>query len=68
MRIYPVPGRTKRDPRSYKAVSAEGREVSDGDIFWLRALRDGDVTTEAPKKVSEPAEKPVDDEEKGHFA
>jgi hypothetical protein len=27
-------------------LTEEGREVPDGDPFWLRRLRDGDVTKE----------------------
>ena len=51
MRIYPVAGRVRRDPRSFVPVPAEGREVPDGDLHWLRALRDGDVTLDAPERA-----------------
>ena len=46
MLVKPVPGRTVRDPHSMALLPEEGREVSDHDPFWLRRLRDGDVTKE----------------------
>lgn len=46
MLVKPAPGRTVRDPHSMALLPPEGREVPDGDAFWLRRLRDGDVTTE----------------------
>jgi len=48
MKVYPVEGRSVRDPRNFQLLPAEGREVPDGDSFWARRLRDGDVTTDAP--------------------
>jgi uncharacterized membrane protein len=48
MKVYPVPGRAVRDPINMQLLPEEGREVSDNDPFWVRRLRDGDVTTEAP--------------------
>jgi len=48
MMVYPVAGRAVRDPRNFQLLPDEGREVPDGDAFWLRRLRDGDVTTEPP--------------------
>ena len=53
MLVKPVPGRTVRDPHSMALLPPEGREVPDGDAFWLRRLRDGDVTKEqAPPPAS----------------
>jgi hypothetical protein len=52
MMVYPVEGRAVRDPRNFQLLPAEGREVPDGDSFWKRRLRDGDVTNDAP--VTEP--------------
>jgi hypothetical protein len=46
MWVKPVPGRTVRDPHSMALLPAEGREVNDSDPFWLRRVRDGDVTVE----------------------
>jgi hypothetical protein len=53
MMVYPVEGRAVRDPRNFQLLPAEGREVPDGDSFWLRRLRDGDVTNEAPAAPDE---------------
>jgi Protein of unknown function (DUF2635) len=46
MKVLPVPGRAVRDPRNMQLLPEEGREVSDGDPFWVRRVRDGDVTVE----------------------
>lgn len=49
MLVKPAPGRSVRDPRSMALLPETGREVPDHDSFWLRRLRDGDVTKdEAP--------------------
>ena len=47
MWVKPVPGRTVRDPKSMAKLPDEGREVRNGDTFWTRRKRDGDVTVEA---------------------
>lgn len=47
MWVKPAPGRTVRDPASMAKLPPEGREVMDGDLFWVRRIRDGDVTVEA---------------------
>jgi hypothetical protein len=52
MLVKPVPGRTVRDPHSLAVLPEEGREVSDNDAFWLRRLRDGDVTAEQPARAA----------------
>jgi len=60
MWVKPAPGRTVRDPISKAKLPDEGREVKDGDLFWVRRLRDGDVTVEQPRAVPrrhEPAHK-----------
>jgi hypothetical protein len=53
MLVKPAPGRTVRDPHTMAVLPADGRDVPDNDPFWLRRLRDGDVTMEqaraAPK-------------------
>jgi len=46
MKVKPAEGRAVRDPRSMALLSEEGREVPDGDTFWQRRVRDGDVTVE----------------------
>ena len=48
MWVKPAPGRTVRDPVSKAKLPDEGREVKDGDLFWVRRVRDGDVTVEDP--------------------
>jgi len=60
MWVKPAPGRTVRDPISKAKLPDEGREVKDGDLFWVRRLRDGDVIVEQPRTVPrrhEPAHK-----------
>ena len=49
MVVYPVEGRRVRCPTTHRPVPAEGLTVEDGDLFWVRRLRDGDVTTDEPK-------------------
>jgi Protein of unknown function (DUF2635) len=59
MWVKPAPGRTVRDPRSMAKLPDEGREVPDGDLFWVRRIRDGDVTVEehaAHRRRSAPQE------------
>jgi hypothetical protein len=46
MWVKPAPGRTVRDPHSKAKLPDEGREVNDGDLFWVRRVRDGDVIVE----------------------
>ncbi|WP_240906375.1 DUF2635 domain-containing protein [Komagataeibacter xylinus] len=59
MKIYPVEGRTVRDPRTRAPVPAKGLTVSDYDPFWARRLRDGDVTKTAPQAEAKPVEAPA---------
>lgn len=60
--LVPVEGRSVRDPRSGNVVPAEGVTV-ELDRFWIRRLRDGDVTKASaapapakkkPKTTSDP--------------
>jgi hypothetical protein len=44
MKIIPAPGKAVRDPRSMMLLPDDGREVPDDDPFWLRRVRDADVT------------------------
>jgi Protein of unknown function (DUF2635) len=55
MRVKPAPGRTVRDPESMVILPPEGREVKDGDLFWLRRIRDADVTVEQATASQQPA-------------
>lgn len=50
MTVYPAAGRVVPDPEAGGTLAAEGRNVP-RDTYWLRRLRDGDVTTDAPKKA-----------------
>ena len=52
MKVIPAPGRAVRDPRSMMLLPEDGREVSDDDPFWVRRVRDADVTVdEAPDEL-----------------
>jgi hypothetical protein len=48
MKVVPAAGLIVRDPVSHAPLPPEGREVADGDLYWLRRIRDGDVTVEQP--------------------
>ena len=50
MTVYPAAGRVVPDPEAGGTLAAEGRDVP-RDTYWLRRLRDCDVTTDAPKKA-----------------
>jgi len=52
MRIYPSPGLVVRDPVKRDALPDAGRDVPDGDIYWLRRLACGDATTQAPNAAA----------------
>lgn len=58
MRIYPAPGRLTRDPTTREPVPAEGQDVSDFDLYWRKALDDGDVLDTPP---AEPTTRPLDE-------
>jgi len=47
--VYPVEGRTVPDPELGGTLRPEGRAVP-RDAYWLRRLRDGDVTEQKPAK------------------
>ncbi len=53
MMVYPALGCRVRDPHSKVLLPETGREVPDHDFYWLRRLRDGDVTTEAPAAAND---------------
>lgn len=46
MHVKPAEGRAVRDPRSMRLLPEEGAEVPDGDLFWQRRVRDGDVVVD----------------------
>jgi hypothetical protein len=43
MRVKPKEGIKIRNPDTGQLVPAEGIEVPDSDIFWIRRIRDGDA-------------------------
>ncbi|MDE1901518.1 MAG: DUF2635 domain-containing protein [Alphaproteobacteria bacterium] len=49
MFVKPKPGFKIRDPHRRDHLPPEGRTVPDGDLYWARLLRDGDVTLAAPE-------------------
>ncbi len=49
--VYPVAGRLVRHPETGEPVPAAGAAVPRSP-FWLRRLRDGDVTTARPAETS----------------
>jgi hypothetical protein len=53
MKVFPAPGLLVRDPATKTHVPAEGLDVPDGDLFWNRLLRDGDVTLTPPDATPE---------------
>ena len=55
MMVYPAPGLRVRDPVTKAHIPETGHEVPDGDLFWARRLRDGDVTLDAPEPSTEEA-------------
>ena len=53
MTVYPAAGRVVPDPEAGGTLAAEGRDVP-RDAYWLRRLRDRDVTTDAPEQEVTP--------------
>ena len=47
MLVKPAPGLKVRDPATMQLVPDTGLDVSETDVFWARALRDGDVLESA---------------------
>ncbi|HET6606743.1 MAG TPA: DUF2635 domain-containing protein [Rhodopila sp.] len=47
MYVIPKKGFTVRDPQTKRALPAEGKEVPN-TFYWVRRLRDGDVTIGTP--------------------
>lgn len=54
MFVYPKPGLLIRDPEKHDLIPESGREVGDGDLYWLRRVADGDVTTTRPAPTPAP--------------
>lgn len=48
MYVYPKAGVLTRDPVKKDLLPETGREVPDGNPYWLRRIADGDVTTTKP--------------------
>lgn len=61
MKVYPAPGLRVRDPVTKAHISQEGHDVSPGDLFWARRVRDGDVLLEKPEYRVEDATAVVDE-------
>ena len=55
MFVKPAEGRTVRRPDTLVHLVAAGEHVPDGDEYWVRRLRDGDVV-EAGAPVAEEVE------------
>ena len=51
MFIKPAPGKKIRYPDSEKFLPADGAEVSDRDLFWVKRLNQGDVFKATPGKA-----------------
>jgi hypothetical protein len=60
MFVKPAEGLKIRDPFKRDHLPPEGREVPDGDLYWHRLARDGDVVVVEPVKESKKATKPKD--------
>lgn len=58
MTVYPATGRVVPDPEAGGDLPAEGREVP-RDAYWLRRLRDRDVTLEVPKPAKATTKTPA---------
>lgn len=58
IRIRPAPGLKVRDPRTMRHICA-GYMVGEGDIFWRRRIRAGDVTVMGEELPVEAAVKPL---------
>lgn len=51
MHVKPAPGRVVPDPERRDELPEDGREVP-RNAYWVRRLKDGDVTeTKSPKKA-----------------
>jgi hypothetical protein len=48
MKVYAVPGRLIRDPRTMLRVTDAGLEVPDFDPWWNGRLADGDISKSPP--------------------
>jgi hypothetical protein len=58
MTVYPAAGRVVPDPEAGGTLAAAGRDVP-RDAYWLRRLRVGDVTTDAPKPAKAATKTPA---------
>jgi hypothetical protein len=53
MRVFPSPGLLVRDPVKRDFLPPDGREVGDGDFYWLRRIACGDATATKPTVAPE---------------
>jgi len=51
MKVYPTPGLQVRDPVTKQLLPAEGVDALEGNLFYVRRLRDGDMTLTPPASV-----------------
>ena len=58
MTVYPATGRVVPDPEAGGDLPAEGREVP-RDAYWLRRLRDRDVTLDVPRQAKATTKNPA---------
>lgn len=52
MRIYPTAGLLVRDPVKRDFLPDDGREVPDGDLYWVRRIACSDATLIPPAPVA----------------
>ncbi|CAM3718919.1 DUF2635 domain-containing protein [Xenorhabdus thuongxuanensis] len=55
LHLKPVSGLIVRDPETYQPLSADG-EPKPRTAYWLRRLKDGDVTEVVPLKLKKGAQ------------
>ena len=60
MFVKPREGYKIRDPFKKDHLPPEGREVPDGDLYWHRLARDGDVVVVESVKEAKKTSKPKD--------
>jgi hypothetical protein len=65
MLVKPAAGLKVRDPATLTLVPDEGIEVSEHDLYWVRALRDGDVVDATPAPPAKAKAGATPDTDKG---
>ncbi len=59
MFIKPASGLKVRDPVKKDLLPETGRQVKDGDLYWVRRLADGDVVEATPPSANGVRTKPA---------